>query len=122
MSQLSDLLFETRVAAESVVDFLAGGRLRLGVTGLSRSGKTVFITALVHHLTRAIAGGPEGRREQHQLPVFRALAEGRITSAPISIRSRTTRPALRLRGASRGADRRQTGIGRNRRGASPNCG
>ena len=58
LSQLSDLLFETRIAAESVADFLAGGRLRLGVTGLSRAGKTVFITALVHHLTRAMAARP----------------------------------------------------------------
>ncbi|MCQ4191250.1 YcjX family GTP-binding protein [Methylocystis suflitae] len=82
MSQLSDLLFETRIATESVADFLAGGRLRLGVTGLSRAGKTVFITALVHHLTRAIAARPEkGGESKTQLPVFRALAEGRITSA-----------------------------------------
>ncbi|MCX7900232.1 MAG: YcjX family protein, partial [Methylocystis sp.] len=74
MSQFSDFLFETRVAAESFADFLAGGRLRLGVTGLSRSGKTVFITALVHNLTCALAG------KQTQLPVFRALAEGRISA------------------------------------------
>ncbi|MBI5012201.1 MAG: YcjX family protein, partial [Methylocystis sp.] len=84
MSQLSDLLFETRVATESVVDFLAGGRLRLGVTGLSRSGKTVFITALVHHLTRAISARPEkGGETKTQLPVFRALepAAGSVSDA-----------------------------------------
>lgn len=79
MSQFSDLLFETRVAAESLADFIAGGRLRLGVTGLSRAGKTVFITALVHHLTRAAAAQEAGRKAQ--LPVFRALADGRLTSA-----------------------------------------
>ncbi|MFT0891255.1 YcjX family protein [Pseudochelatococcus sp. G4_1912] len=45
-------------------------RVRLGVTGLSRSGKTVFTTALVHHL---IGVTP--------LPVFRASAEGRIRRA-----------------------------------------
>lgn len=44
--------------------------LRLGVTGLSRSGKSVFITALVHNL---IHGG--------RLPLFRPFAEGRITRA-----------------------------------------
>jgi uncharacterized protein len=44
--------------------------VRLGVTGLARSGKTVFITALVRSL---IAGG--------RLPFFAALAEGRITRA-----------------------------------------
>ncbi len=41
--------------------------LRIGVTGLSRSGKTVFITALVHAL---LNGG--------RLPLFTALTQGRI--------------------------------------------
>lgn len=44
--------------------------VRLGVTGLARSGKTVLTTALVHNL---IAGG--------RLPFFRAVAEGRIVRA-----------------------------------------
>ncbi len=44
--------------------------LRLGVTGLSRAGKTVFITALVHNLTQ---GG--------RLPLFEAQASGRIAKA-----------------------------------------
>ena len=44
--------------------------IRLGVTGLARSGKTVFITALVHNLIR---GG--------RLPFFRAATEGRIVRA-----------------------------------------
>ena len=76
MSHLSDLIFETRIAAESLADFLSGGRLRLGVTGLSRSGKTVFITALAHQLTRALAA-----ENQSHLPVFRTLAEGRLRAA-----------------------------------------
>jgi hypothetical protein len=78
VSQLSDFLFETRVAAESLSEYISGSRLRLGVTGLSRSGKTVFITALVQQLTRALAAGT-GR--QTMLPVFRVLAEGRLESA-----------------------------------------
>ncbi|MGH6817044.1 MAG: YcjX family protein [Hyphomicrobiaceae bacterium] len=41
--------------------------VRLGVTGLARSGKTVFITALVRNL---LNGG--------RLPFFRAYAEGRV--------------------------------------------
>lgn len=41
--------------------------LRLGVTGLSRAGKTVFITGLVHGLIA-----------RSRLPAFRAAAEGRI--------------------------------------------
>ena len=44
--------------------------IRLGVTGLARSGKTVFITALVHNL---IAGG--------RMPFFDAVAQGRVQRA-----------------------------------------
>jgi predicted YcjX-like family ATPase len=44
--------------------------VRLGVTGLARSGKTVLITALVRNL---MVGG--------RLPFFAAMAEGRITRA-----------------------------------------
>ena len=44
--------------------------LRLGVTGLARSGKTVFITALVRNL---VSGG--------RLPFLSSDAEGRIESA-----------------------------------------
>ncbi|MEZ5776522.1 MAG: YcjX family protein [Hyphomicrobiaceae bacterium] len=49
---------------------LVAPTVRLGVTGLQRSGKTVFTTALVHNL---IAGG--------RLPFFRAVAEGRVRRA-----------------------------------------
>jgi uncharacterized protein len=48
--------------------------LRLAVTGLSRSGKTAFITSLVHNLL-TVVGGP-GR-----LPFLRAAAERRIRGA-----------------------------------------
>ena len=44
--------------------------IRLGVTGLARSGKTVFITALIHNL---IAGG--------RMPFFDAAAQGRVLRA-----------------------------------------
>jgi len=47
--------------------------LRLGVTGLSRSGKTNFITALVHGL---LAGG--------RLPGFAPLTEGRFIGARLA--------------------------------------
>src|SRR5215472_1351500 len=52
---------------------LVNPTLRLGITGLSRAGKTVFITALVHGLVRS------GR-----FPVFAALSEGRITKARLA--------------------------------------
>lgn len=66
-------LDEARDAALSFMDAVTGWSnptLRLGVTGLSRSGKTVFTTALVHHL---VNGSP--------LPLLRASAEGRIARA-----------------------------------------
>jgi predicted YcjX-like family ATPase len=70
MASPHGVIGETGMALGALADAAAGlfrPRLRLGVTGLSRSGKTVFITALVHAL---IEGG--------RLPVFRAQAEGRI--------------------------------------------
>eukprot|EP01037_Dinobryon_pediforme_P013373 gene13373-13488_t len=56
-----------RVAAASLLDFASGNSVRLGVTGLSRAGKTIFIASLVHNL---IHNG--------KLPVFRVHAEGRL--------------------------------------------
>jgi len=47
--------------------------LRLGVTGLSRAGKTIFITALVHNL---LTGG--------RLPGFAPLADGRFIGAKLA--------------------------------------
>ncbi|MBN8920373.1 MAG: YcjX family protein, partial [Rhizobiales bacterium] len=73
LPQLSWLTEEARIAARAIGDFGAGmvhPTLRLGVTGLSRAGKTVFITALVHNL---LHGG--------RLPVFEAMAQGRIARA-----------------------------------------
>ena len=71
--RLSDVIDGGRLAAGGLRDFAAGiaaPNLRLGVTGLSRAGKTVFITALIHGLIR---GG--------RFPVFEALATGRIARA-----------------------------------------
>jgi predicted YcjX-like family ATPase len=71
--RLSDLTETTADALKSagvrLLDLMTP-TLRLGVTGLARSGKTVFITALVRSL---VAGG--------RLPFFSAMAEGRISRA-----------------------------------------
>jgi uncharacterized protein len=75
-STISALIEQARLAARSAVEFGAGlvtPTVRLGITGLSRAGKTVFITALVHGLVRS------GR-----FPVFEALDEGRIVRARLS--------------------------------------
>jgi len=68
-----DLIEQIRLATQALAEFgvhLFNPTIRLGVTGLSRAGKTVFITALVHGLVR---GG--------RFPVFEALATGRIARA-----------------------------------------
>jgi uncharacterized protein len=72
----SDMVEEARISARALRDFsenLFNPTLRLGITGLSRAGKTVFITALIHGLTR---GG--------RFPVFEPLASGRIARARLA--------------------------------------
>src|SRR3974377_313118 len=73
---ISEILEQTWMGARALLEFgshLINPTVRLGVTGLSRAGKTVFITALVHGLVR---GG--------RFPVFSALAQGRIARADLA--------------------------------------
>jgi uncharacterized protein len=66
-----DIVDGGRLAAGGLHDFAAGlvnPTVRLGVTGLSRSGKTVFITALVNALLKGA-----------RLPAFEVHSRGRIT-------------------------------------------
>ncbi len=74
--RLSDLALAPLDALRSTREYLTDlttPTLRLGVTGLSRAGKTVFITALVRNLTR---GG--------RLPFLAAYAEGRVLRAELT--------------------------------------
>lgn len=67
------LINEGRLVLGNIADMadgLTNPSIRLGVTGLSRSGKTVFITALVNALIN-----------RTRLPLFNAAADGRITRA-----------------------------------------
>ncbi|WP_114184231.1 YcjX family protein [Microvirga aerophila] len=76
MSVITNIASRAGSAAQSIWEAsgqLVQPSLRLGVTGLARSGKTVFTTALVHHLTRGT-----------NLPAFRASAEGRIRRAHLA--------------------------------------
>ncbi len=77
---------EARIALDNVADFamsLGSPSLRLGVTGLSRAGKTVFITALIHNL---IHGG--------RLPMFEPWRTGRLIGGDIRRScTRTCRPS-----------------------------
>ncbi|WP_075288955.1 YcjX family protein [Pararhizobium arenae] len=70
-SFLTRLADDTRIAIDNLSDRASGlvnPTLRLGVTGLSRAGKTVFISSLVHNL---LNGG--------RLPVFEAVRSGRVS-------------------------------------------
>jgi predicted YcjX-like family ATPase len=72
---LSGIAFEAAASLRAAVDAASSLRepvLRLGVTGLCRSGKTVFITALVDALTTGA-----------RMPMFRAGSEGRLLRARI---------------------------------------
>ena len=76
MPAFTDIVADARLAARALVEFgqnWLSPTVRLGVTGLSRSGKTVFITALVHGLIR---GG--------RFPVFEPMATGRIARARLA--------------------------------------
>src|SRR6266702_8398640 len=69
----SEMIEEARLSARAWLDYgdhFFNPTVRLGVTGLSRAGKTVFITALIHGLSR---GG--------RFPVFEPFATGRIARA-----------------------------------------
>lgn len=67
---------QAKLGARALIEYgahLLNPTIRLGVTGLSRAGKTVFLTALVHGLLR---GG--------RFPVFEPYAGGRIAGARLS--------------------------------------
>jgi predicted YcjX-like family ATPase len=75
-SRLSQAIDDALSGARALFEFgshLLNPTIRLGVTGMSGAGKTVFITALVHGLIR---GG--------RFPVFEALAGGRIADARLA--------------------------------------
>jgi len=73
LAKLTSIGDEAKIALDTLADRATGilsPSLRLGVTGLSRAGKTVFITALVHNM---LHGG--------RLPMFEAYKSGRISRA-----------------------------------------
>lgn len=73
MARLTSITDEALIALDTLQDrasSLVTPTLRLGVTGLSRAGKTVFISALVHNL---IHGG--------RLPLFEVMQSGRLGRA-----------------------------------------
>lgn len=82
MDRLSHFISESGLAARNLADIFRGGALRLGVTGLSRAGKTVFVTALAHDLLQLGQAGLEVSRSP--FPVFRVYADGRLIAARLT--------------------------------------
>lgn len=76
MRNVTSLLNPTRVLGDVwgelniLTDRALDRHVRLAVTGLSRSGKTVFITSMVHHLL-----------DGHGLPFLEAVHDGRYLGA-----------------------------------------
>ncbi|MGA9764557.1 MAG: YcjX family protein [Rhodomicrobium sp.] len=70
LERISNTALETWARAQDAAARVLTPAVRLGVTGLSRSGKTVFITSLVHNI---LAG--------NALPFFEPLAQRRIVRA-----------------------------------------
>src|SRR5438046_10485575 len=74
--RFQDIVEEARLSARALLEYgdnFFNPTVRLGVTGLSRAGKTVFITALIHGLT---SGG--------RFPVFEPYATERIARARLA--------------------------------------
>jgi uncharacterized protein len=82
VSSFADFVFDAGLAIQNLADSLSGRALRLGVTGLSGAGKTIFVTALVQHLTLAARVAAQGGK--NPLPVFRVQAEGRLVRGTLA--------------------------------------
>jgi len=54
-----------------------GSTISLAVTGLSRAGKTVFITSLVHNLLSAL-------HQPYRMPFLKAVGDGRLVAARLA--------------------------------------
>ncbi len=61
----------------SAADLVQGSTVSLAVTGLSRAGKTVFITSLAHNLLSAM-------HQPYRMPLLRVVGEGRLVAARLA--------------------------------------
>jgi predicted YcjX-like family ATPase len=61
----------------TAADFVQGSTISLAVTGLSRAGKTVFITSLAHNLLSAM-------HQPYRMPLLRVVGEGRLIAARLA--------------------------------------
>lgn len=78
---------ELRKAAEEILNRTLDRSVRLAVTGLSGSGKTVFITSLVHQLLHGL--------HSSRLPFLNVINSGRFKGAKIVAQPDVNVPAFR---------------------------
>ena len=62
------------VKAANLTELARGPTVRLAVTGLSRAGKTVFITSLIHNVLSAV-------HNSNRMPLLRVVGDGRLIGA-----------------------------------------
>src|SRR5262245_55608755 len=72
----------------NLADMAQGATVDLAVTGLSRSGKTVFITSLIHNLLSAV-------HNPNRMPLLGAVANGRLLGARIDSAGTNALPRFR---------------------------
>jgi predicted YcjX-like family ATPase len=60
-----------------LTELVKGSTVSLAVTGLSRAGKTVFITSLVHNLLSAL-------HQPHRMPLLKVVGDGRLIAARLA--------------------------------------
>lgn len=70
LRDLTDLL-------PSLAELAKGSTVRLAVTGLSRAGKTVFLTSLAHNLLSAL-------HQPHRMPLLKMVGESRLVAAKLA--------------------------------------
>jgi predicted YcjX-like family ATPase len=68
-----------------IAELVSGSTVSLAVTGLSRAGKTVFITSLAHNLLSAL-------HQPHRMPLLSVVGQGRLLAAKLA--SRKTGPKI----------------------------
>ena len=70
-------LWEWFSGAFDLAELAKGSTANLAVTGLSRAGKTVFITSLVHNLLSAL-------HQPYRMPFLKVVGDGRLVAARLA--------------------------------------
>ena len=81
--------------AANLADMAQGSTVNLAVTGLSRSGKTVFITSLIHNLLSAV-------HNPNRMPLLGVVGDGRLMGTRLESAGAKAAAALPLPGEHRG--------------------